>query len=193
MEEGLPPQGMIRNISGYTIDFDGGITVLENTRLRFNFHLKLNTNNTWKRFSIRLKGPSIYKLEANAGEDALTLTIEEGDKETRHLIQSADLRDPAKLIGRIGGPFFGQLIQAAGVSFPMPETSASSTNAVSLGLDWSCRHDRMQIGHARLRVYRLEANLLDRFKIVVLVSHVGEILRIELPDQVVFVNEALSL
>jgi hypothetical protein len=43
-----------------------------------------------------------------------------------------------------------------------------------------------------VRVYRLQARLLDRYQIVVVVSRVGEILRVELPNGLLLVNEALS-
>ena len=50
----------------------------------------------------------------------------------------------------------------------------------------------MKIGHAQVRVYWLRARLLDRYQIVVVVSRVGEILRVELPNGLLLVNEALS-
>ena len=36
------------------------------------------------------------------------------------------------------------------------------------------------------------ARLLDRYPIVIFVSRVGEILRVELPDNLVLVNEGLN-
>ena len=49
------------------------------------------------------------------------------------------------------------------------------------------------VGRTELRVYRLEARLLGRYRAVLIVSPVGEILRVELPDDLVMVNEALDL
>ena len=63
---------------------------------------------------------------------------------------------------------------------------------LSLGLQWAARNDWLKIGHAQVRVYRLQARLLDRYQIVVVVSRVGEILRVELPNGLLLVNEALS-
>jgi hypothetical protein len=42
-----------------------------------------------------------------------------------------------------------------------------------------------------VRVYHLQARLFDRYHIKVTVSRVGEILRVDLPDDWVLVNEAL--
>ena len=59
-------------------------------------------------------------------------------------------------------------------------------------LDWEARNDWLEIGHAQVRVYRLRAQLLDRYQIVVIVSRVGEIMRVELPDGLLLMNEALT-
>ena len=51
--------------------------------------------------------------------------------------------------------------------------------------------DRLKFGRTELRIYRLEALLLGRYRAVLIVSPVGEVLRIELPDDLVMVNDAL--
>ena len=62
---------------------------------------------------------------------------------------------------------------------------------IALGLRWTARKDWLQIGSSKTRVYRLQARLLDRYQAVVMVSRVGEILRVELPGEVTLVNDAL--
>jgi hypothetical protein len=42
----MPPEGMVKTLTGYTIDFDGTISLDDLSRLRFNCHLELNTNRT---------------------------------------------------------------------------------------------------------------------------------------------------
>ena len=56
---------------------------------------------------------------------------------------------------------------------------------------WEARQDWLKIGHARLRVYRLEARLPGERKIVVIVSRVGEILRVQLPNEIQLLNTSL--
>ena len=63
---------------------------------------------------------------------------------------------------------------------------------LSLGLRWEARNDWLKIGHSQVRVYRLHTRLLDRYQAVVVVSRVGEILRVELPNGLLLVNEALT-
>ena len=74
---------------------------------------------------------------------------------------------------------------AQGFKLPDPTTLA-------LGLAWEARSDWFKLGHSRLRVYRVEARLLDKYRATVVLSRVGEILRVELPDDLVLVNEALA-
>lgn len=188
MQEGPPPEGMIRNVTGYTIDFDGSVALAQGTNLRFNFTLSLTTNHLWKSFILTLHfRPATYSIQSTAGQDKIILTIEENNQLTQHIITSTDLKNPEQLLGQFGGPFATELLKATGIPLP-----SSSTNA-SLGMQWEARQDRMTLGHAKLRVYRLQTSLLHRFQIVALVSPVGEILRIELPDNILFLNEALNL
>jgi hypothetical protein len=69
---------------------------------------------------------------------------------------------------------------------------SSPAATVSLGLEWEASTDWLPIGHTQMRVYRLEARLLGRFRAVILVSLEGEILRVELPDDIVLTNDVLT-
>ena len=60
-----------------------------------------------------------------------------------------------------------------------------------LGLKWKARNDWIKIGHNSVRAYRLEASLFDRYRMLILVSGVGEILRVELPEGWELVNDQL--
>jgi len=93
-------------------------------------------------------------------------------------------RTPRKLLEELSGPLpLALLGPIAGLQQP---------NALSLGLDWEARNDWLTIGHSQVRIYRLQARLLDRYQAVVIVSRVGEIMRVELPNGLLLVNEALT-
>jgi hypothetical protein len=47
------------------------------------------------------------------------------------------------------------------------------------------------MGNARVRVYRLQLRLIDGYEATVLVSPIGEILRVDLPDEISFIHEEL--
>ena len=57
------------------------------------------------------------------------------------------------------------------------------------GFAWEGGHEWLSLGESRLRVYRLEGHLGRRHRIVVQTTRVGEILRVELPGQVVLLND----
>jgi hypothetical protein len=50
----------------------------------------------------------------------------------------------------------------------------------------------MRIGHSPVRTYRLQTRALDKYQITIFISRVGEILRVELPDELVLVNDQLA-
>jgi hypothetical protein len=47
------------------------------------------------------------------------------------------------------------------------------------------------MGNARVRVYRLKLRLMDGYEATVLVSPIGEILRVDLPDGIALIHEDL--
>ena len=58
--EDLPPEGMVKRLTGYSISFDGNVSLDDLSRLRFDFNLKLNTNQNWREMSLKLSSsPSV--------------------------------------------------------------------------------------------------------------------------------------
>jgi hypothetical protein len=187
------PEGRISTRAGYTIDIvDGSFDVPDSRkRLRFNFHADFATNHTWREFTLRLlQRPLTVNLSAHAEEKKLQLNIQEGDEGVNHTFAFADLQNTEKLLQQLGnqmplGMMLGGL--AGGLGAP------NATNSITAGLEWTARYDWMKLGHAPLRVYRLQARLFDRHQVVVLVSRVGEIMRVELPNEIKLVNSAFSI
>jgi len=60
-----------------------------------------------------------------------------------------------------------------------------------IGLEWSTHNDWLQLGNARFRVYRIDVSLLGKYSARIFISHIGEILRAELPNKMVLSNDAL--
>jgi hypothetical protein len=60
-----------------------------------------------------------------------------------------------------------------------------------LGVKSDASEETLQIGHAQARVYRVQTHLLDRDGVLILVSRVGEILRVELPGGWILVSDQL--
>jgi hypothetical protein len=184
-----PPEGMVRRPLHYVLDVNGTILLGEPQPLRFSFDLKLTTNHAWQEFALRLSlRPNDWTLRSIAAEEKLRLVIDEGGARSERVFRFADFRNPDKLLREFGGPMLPATLAALGFSIPAQDSAQS----FSLGLNWEANQDRLTVGNARIRGYRLRARLFDRFQIMLFVSSVGEILWVELPDQVVLRNEAIN-
>ncbi len=187
LAEGAPPEGMVRTLSNYTIDFEGNVALADSTRVRFSFDLKLSTNQVWQEFNLKLSArPAVWEVHSVAAAQTVQFTSDEGDGRTQRTIKFADLQNPQKVLAELGDPALPGIAAAMGLGLP-----SSPAATVSLGLEWEAS-TWLAIGHTQMRVYRLEARLLGRFRAVILVSLEGEILRVELPDDVVLTNDVLT-
>jgi hypothetical protein len=186
-----PPEGMVKQLNGYSILFEGnfGLDDFAN-RLRFELSLKLSTNHSWLEFSTKLNlRPSIWEFRAVAAEEKARLRIEDSSGKAEHVFTFAELQSPEKIVREFGGPLMPEVLEALGL--PLRPGKLSATNgpaALSLGLEWEARNDWLRIGHERMRVFRLQARLLGSLQLLIYVSPVGEILRVELPDEIVLAN-----
>lgn len=177
--------GRVERPSGYRIDGEGSLN-LEGVseRIRFNFQGAFETNHLWRRIEARVTvGSNVWKIQADSGEERFRLRSE-GAEHWEKELSFADIQNPAALLGELGFPMLPMFLSQLGVG--------DSASALSLGLEWEARQGWFKIGHSQIRVYRLHVKLLDRFQIVVIVSRIGEILRIELPNQILLVNDAFT-
>jgi hypothetical protein len=182
--EEVPPEGLVQVLSNYRIDVEGNLALTDfANRLRFDFSIKLDTNHVWQEFNIRLTmRPSLWEIHSQASEEAIHLKMEDETGKSERAFKFADLQNPEFLAREfdLPLPFLGAMGLSAG---------KKSTNPLSLGLVWEAYNDWVTIGHTPVRAYRLKTKILDRFPIVIMVSRVGEILRVELPDDWVLVND----
>ena len=179
-------EGMVRQLAGYTIDLEGTLLFEElEKRLRFNLHAIFSANHNWQEFTVRGGvRPMSWELRSVASKETVTLKVDDENGKWDRAYRFEELRDPQTVLRDFGVPAFLGLL---GGQMKLPNASA-----LSLGLNWEARNDWLKIGRSAARVYRLEARLLDRYRAVVFVSRVGEILQVELPDNIVLVNEALN-
>jgi len=59
------------------------------------------------------------------------------------------------------------------------------------GIRWTANEDWMKLGHSKLRVYRLETEILGQ-RLSIFASRAGEILRVDAPGELTLRNEAFS-
>lgn len=182
------PEGMVKQPTGYTLDFDGTISLDEFSRVSFDFNVKLDTNRNWRDLSIKLRLKPVFswQLQASAEKETVSFSYEEDGETTVRIYTFAELQHPERLVRDLGGPTLSGVLGAFGMSLPQFNPAS-----VTSGMAWEAENDRIKVGSTLIRVYRIEARLFDRYKAVLFVSPVGELLRMELPDEILLINDAL--
>lgn len=195
-------EGMVRKVGGYTIDIlDGRLDLGEaRKRVRFTMNTTFSTNHQWQAFSVQfVQRPMSLDVGASATNETLSVSFRQGDETTSRTFTFAQLRDPKALLQAVAGPvplgwLTGGLLGGLGESGASPELAAlPALQKLSLGLQWDSRQDWLKVGSAKLRCYRLQTRLLEKQQVIVYVSRVGEILRVELPGELVLQNTRMLL
>jgi hypothetical protein len=183
-----PPEGMVKQLNRYTVDLEGNILPGQPTgRVRFNVHLDFATNHVWRDLSVRLATrPAVWAVHSAAVDRTLELKYEDESGKWSRTFSFDELRDPRIWLEEFAGPVPLALLG------PVSGLELGKTQKLALGLNWEARNDWLRIGHSQVRVYRLQAHLFDRYQVVVILSRVGEIMRVELPNGLLLVNEALT-
>jgi hypothetical protein len=187
--EDYEPESFNEMLSAYTIDLEGNILLGEH-RVRYTLRLECGTNNTWRTFNLGLNvRPFKAEIHATAAGGKVRISLQDGGEKLEQEFRFDELRDPKLIAARLGNPalpaLLAPLMAGLGRTEPAPTTGES--------LPWRATTDWLPIGHTKMRVYRLEARILDRHRFVAITSRVGEILRVELPGGIVLQNDALLL
>jgi hypothetical protein len=187
-EEDGAPEGMVQKATSYRIQVEGSFSFPDiPEHARFDGHLVLSTNNAWQEFQLRfMLRPTTWEIETAAARQEMVLTTQEGETKRRRTITFAELQTPGALLEQFAGPVAGSLLGGLTLAPFLRHGSAS------VPLHWQARHDSVRMGHSAVRAYRLQTTLLDRYSAVLYISRVGEILRAELPGEIVLVNDALG-
>ena len=186
-EEALP-EDLTEEPTGYAVDLDGNLNLPEqSTRVGYNFTLRLHPDHAWQEFNLRLKlRPEVYDVWANDTERVLHLRFDVSAGKRERKIPFSDLRDPQKILRQLGGSSLP--LMAAMMGMPL---GTNQLARLSSGLRWDCRQSALMVGRSSVRAYRLSTRLLDRWAVVLYASPVGEVMRIELPGDIVLLNDAL--
>jgi hypothetical protein len=184
------PEGRVRRLTGYSLEFDGNVLLADPPqRFRFDTHAEFGTDRAWRKAALKLSirnQPIEVRADAAAGTVAFSLGREPAAWTRTYTFD--ELGRPETLLTDFG------LAGGLALLGPLTQGLAGAGPAnVSLALSWEAHLDWLKLGGgARTRVFRLETRVLDKYRAVVIVSRVGEILRVELPGDLVLVNEALA-
>jgi hypothetical protein len=184
MDENKPPPEGLFNRINYQIHINGNASLGDFTnRIKFDGHLQFASNRKWESMDLRVLMRNVsIQLQSAASNQAVHITIVSDGVPTQRTLTFAELNDPNKLLRSLmddfGGPLAGFM---AGMEFPMLPADQSG---VAGGIQWDAERTRILFGHEPVPVFRLETRILDR-PIVIVTSTLGEILRVELPGDVV--------
>ena len=183
-------EGIVRKVLEYNFQVEGSLVAeMIGRSVRFDSEFVFDPEFAWQRF--RAEGivrPNRWEIKSDVSDRQIWLQSTDGETEWINSFSFEELRNPQRLMSQLESPILATLL-------PQLLSTVTSTNnaapSLSLGLKWETRMDWLRIGRNRVRIYRAEAKLLDQYRIIVLVSRVGEILRIELPGEVKLINEVL--
>jgi hypothetical protein len=180
------PEELTKTLTSYTLTLDGRASFSSNDVVHMNASLRLSTNENWQEFHAHVNlRPNTWELSANSVQQRLKLQVTDDGGTWQRTFKFADLQDPEKLIQDLGiDSSFGMI----GALIPGGKNGLAS---LASSVKWDAYADTMQFGHSRVGVYRLETHVFGQ-KIFIFVSKVGEILWVELPDKIVFRNEAFA-
>jgi hypothetical protein len=181
--EEAPPEGMIKNMSGYTVDIEGNVVLAAITNhVRGNMHIEFGKDFQWLNVHVmaQLKSGSL-EIHTSAADRTVQLNLTAPGFDVRRQFTYAELQNPAGLLESFELP--PALLPLAG----QPQAGPSQNS----GPVWTAFNDNIRYGRNTVRVYRLKAKLWDRYEASVLVSRVGEILRVDLPNHLTLKNDML--
>lgn len=179
-------EGMIQQVKGYQVAMRAGMTLPGDTN-RYNLDAAVNfsTPGQWSEFKLAFSDRE-QKVDVSSSRATREMSVKlDGPLQLDTRFELDQLQNPAQLAAQLGGPL--AVIALANVPF----LSGTGTNspALSRTLAWTAEYDWMRIENQRVRCYRLTSRILDRHEIIVFVSLVGEIMRVELPGGFRLVND----
>lgn len=178
-------EGMVSNPSGHQLRisarFFGSDTPLDRWMVLGN--VEFSPSNAWERVVVRVdQRPKSWQIQAESGSDEIQLTYEEG---RRRFEQTFRTRDTAALQLMLA-PYLASLPSGL-----IPENVWTRPETLMRTASVEARSDWMQIGRSRVRVYRLAFRLPGQLEAAVFISRAGELLKVQLPDRIQLVNEAI--
>jgi hypothetical protein len=177
-EDKPPPEGLVAR-AGYLIHLNGNTSLGDFTnRLRFDGRLQFSARRQWRELTLKLSTRSaMVEIHSFATNQTVHLKISNDDGVSERDFAFADLASPGALLGAFGASFGGDGLLDTLDTPSVPQSSA----AIAQEIHWEAHRDRLKIGSEPVSVYRLETHVLG-YAIIIYASTLGEILRVELPD-----------
>lgn len=177
------PEGMIKHASGYSVDIEGNTMLASLTNhIRGNMHLEFGKDFQWSSFHVQAQlKVGMLEIQSKAADRSIQFKFTSPGYSLERQFTYEELQNPASLLEAFDLP-----------ASLLPFANQSQTGLQLIpNLSLQASNDLIRYGRNTVRVYRLKAKLWDRYEADILVSRVGEILRIDLPDKLTFKNDIL--
>ncbi len=186
-EDQPPPEGIVAS-AGYQIRLTGNVAFGDFTnRVKFDGRVQFSPRREWRELDLKLSThAATVEIRSLAANQAVSVQFTNGDATNSSVFTFADLQNPNTLLRLLGNNSGGGFW--TGLDLPALPSGAT---ALAQNIPWEARRVRLMIGREAVSAYRVETRVLDR-PIVIHVSTLGEILRVELPGGITAVLDEWS-
>jgi hypothetical protein len=173
-EDKLPPEGLVKR-AGYQVHLAGNVALGDFTnRLKFDGRVRFTSAKRWQEFNLKIISRlAMVELHSVATNQFVHVKISGEAMALERDFTFTELENPGTLVRAFAGNFADALLGTVDLPELMPATEDQK-------LTWSARRTRVKIGTEAVPVYRLETSALGH-TVIVDVSTLGEVLRVELP------------
>jgi len=172
----------------YRIRLEGDIQMPESKdNLRFECRLILANRTDWSEFSVQARYQSlVVRVHSLAQEQTVHVSITNGPAVMDRTIGFNELQNPQVLLSTLVGPLMSGLRENAELP-PLQQSAGAKLEPVR----WQAWADTLYISHQPLRVYRINGRIAGLFDVVLHISPVGEIFKVQLPDNTVLLHDRM--
>ncbi len=169
-----PPEGLVMD-AGYQLHVNGNLSFGDFTnRLKFDGRILFDRRRDWQEFHLRLILHEVTtEVHCYATNRTVDFTITSPEASIKRRLGFDDVQNPQALIHSLGGD-----LDSTWLAF-MELPTLAPPNASSFR--FTARRSRIKLGREPVSVYRVETTVLGQ-AIVLDVSTIGEIMRVELPN-----------
>ena len=172
-----PPEGVVKR-AGYQIHLAGNVALGDFTnRLKFDGRLQFSTDQAWREVNLKISArQTVVEIHSLATNQLVHLKINSNGGVVEQDLTFAELQNPNALMRALMG-------NVADTLFGLMDLPDLATTEAAQKLEWRANRTRVKIGTEAVPVYRIETSALGR-SVLVDISTLGEILRVELPGNI---------
>lgn len=178
-DEGKPPPEGFATRAGYQLHVAGNVSIGDFTnRIKFEGRMRFGRLHKWQELTFRIiTRTAVVEISSAASNQWVHLKMSsEGATVLERDLTYADLENPGAMVRLIAGNGMSDFLG-------LMDTSEILAGQESQHMEWEARRTRTKIGTEAVPIYQLETSILGR-PIVVDVGTLGEILRVDLPDEI---------